>query len=98
MRARDRRCRGQEARGDSRDPLRDHDRERHRLHRGGRPEGRVKIASIDDFTTDKVEIELTLPRGVTAKEVIPQLYAYTDCSVSVSSNVVVIDDRKPVQL
>lgn len=60
--------------------------------------GRVKISSIDDFTTDTVEIELTLARGSDAKEVIPQLYAYTDCSVSVSSNLIVIDDRKPVQL
>lgn len=60
--------------------------------------GRVKIASIDDFTTDQVEIELSIARGSDAKEVIPQLYAYTDCSVSVSSNIVVIDDRKPVQL
>lgn len=60
--------------------------------------GRVKIASINDFTTDEVEIELTLARGVSAKEVVPQLYAYTDCSVSVSSNVTVIQDRKPVQL
>jgi topoisomerase-4 subunit A len=60
--------------------------------------GRVKISSIDDFTTDSVEIELTLARGSDAKEVIPQLYAYTDCSVSVSSNLIVIDDRKPVQL
>ncbi len=60
--------------------------------------GRVKIASIDDFTAEKVEIELTLARGATAKEVIPQLYAYTDCSVSISSNVTVIRDRKPVQM
>ncbi len=60
--------------------------------------GRVKVSSIDDFTTDHVEIDLTLARGVTAKEVVPQLYAYTDCSVSISSNVTVIDNRKPVQL
>jgi topoisomerase-4 subunit A len=60
--------------------------------------GRVKISSIDDFTTDKVEIELSIARGSDAKEVIPQLYAYTDCSVSVSSNLVVIEERKPVQL
>ena len=60
--------------------------------------GRVKVSSINDFTTEKVEIELTLARGVTAKEVVPQLYAYTDCSVSVSSNVTVIEDRRPVQL
>ncbi len=60
--------------------------------------GRVKISSIDDFTTDKVEIELSIARGSDAKEVIPQLYAYTDCSVSVSSNLNVIDNRRPVQL
>ena len=60
--------------------------------------GRVKISSIDDFTTDKVEIELSIARGSDAKEVIPQLYAYTDCSVSVSSNLNVIDNRKPVQM
>ncbi|MGB0618905.1 MAG: DNA topoisomerase IV subunit A [Myxococcota bacterium] len=60
--------------------------------------GRVKLSSIDDFTTDTVEIELSIARGSDAKEVIPQLYAYTDCSVSVSSNLVVIDDRKPMNL
>ena len=60
--------------------------------------GRVKISSIDDFTTDKVEIELSIARGSDAKEVIPQLYAYTDCSISVSSNLNVIDNRKPVQM
>lgn len=60
--------------------------------------GRVKLSSIDDYTTEHVEIELSIARGSDAKEVIPQLYAYTDCSISVSSNLVVIDDRKPVQL
>ena len=56
----------------------------------------MKLASIDDFTTDRAEIELTLSRGVRPVEVIPQLYAYTDCSVTVSSNITVIRDRKPV--
>ncbi|MBW2272591.1 MAG: DNA topoisomerase IV subunit A [Deltaproteobacteria bacterium] len=60
--------------------------------------GRVKLASIDDFTTDKVEIELTLARGVNADEVIPQLYAYTDCSVSVSSNLNVVSGRRPISM
>jgi len=59
---------------------------------------RVKLASIDDFTTDRAEIELTLARGVRPVEVIPQLYAYTDCSVSVSSNINVIRDRRPVTM
>jgi topoisomerase-4 subunit A len=60
--------------------------------------GRVKIASIDDFTTEKVEIEIGLPRGIHSDEVVPQLYAYTDCEVSISSNIVLIKDRHPVQM
>lgn len=59
---------------------------------------RVKVSSIDDFTTDKVEIEISLSRGCYADEVIPQLYAYTDCEVSLNSNIVVIDNRHPVEL
>jgi topoisomerase-4 subunit A len=59
--------------------------------------GRVKVAAIDDYTTEEVEIELKLPRGVTSEEVIPQLYAYTDCCLSVSSNFVVIRDGQPVE-
>jgi topoisomerase-4 subunit A len=60
--------------------------------------GKVKISSINDFTTDKVEIELTLARGTYADEVIPQLFAYTDCEVSISSNIVVIKGRHPVEM
>ncbi len=60
--------------------------------------GKVKIASIDDFTTDRVEIEIGLPRAVYADEVIPQLYAHTDCEVSITSNIVLIRDRRPVEM
>jgi topoisomerase-4 subunit A len=60
--------------------------------------GRVKVATIHDYTTARAEIELVLSRGATTEEVIPQLYAYTDCSVSVSSNITLIRDRRPVQL
>ncbi len=60
--------------------------------------GKIKISSIDDFTTDRVEIEIGLARGVYADEVIPQLYAHTDCEVSVSSNMVMIRDRRPVEM
>ncbi len=59
---------------------------------------RVKIGAIQDFTTDAVEIELSLPRGVYADEVIPQLWAYTDCEVSLNSSLLVIRDRVPVEL
>lgn len=60
--------------------------------------GRVQISSINDYTTDKVEIELELSRGVRANDVIPQLYAYTDCAVAVHSNLTVVRDRKPVEM
>jgi topoisomerase-4 subunit A len=60
--------------------------------------GRVQIAAIHDYTTDHVEIELELTRGARADDVIPQLYAYTECSVQVSSNIVVVRDRKPVEM
>jgi len=60
--------------------------------------GRVKVVGIQDYTTEKIEVELALARGVYADEVIPQLYACTDCEVSLSSNIVVIEGRHPVEL
>ncbi|MEW5851969.1 MAG: DNA topoisomerase IV subunit A [Myxococcota bacterium] len=60
--------------------------------------GKVKISEITDRTGADAEIELSLSRGHYADEVIPQLFAYTDCEVSVNSNIVVIRDRKPVEV
>ena len=57
---------------------------------------KVKIGSISDFTGDAIEIELTLPRGTYAEEVIPQLYAYTDCEIAINSSLTVIESRHPV--
>lgn len=65
---------------------------------GAAQKGKVKISSISDFTTDKVEIELVLARGIYASEAIPQLYAYTDCEVNISSNILLISDDAPVQM
>jgi len=58
--------------------------------------GQLKIASISDYTTDKVEIEIRLQRGVYTQEVIDALYAFTECEQSISVNCLVIKDRKPV--
>ncbi|MBN8524271.1 MAG: DNA topoisomerase IV subunit A [Planctomycetes bacterium] len=60
--------------------------------------GKVKISEISDRTGSEVEIILALQRGVYADEVIPQLYAYTQCEMSINSNIVVIRDDKPVEL
>jgi topoisomerase-4 subunit A len=60
--------------------------------------GRVQVAAIHDYTTSQVEIELQLARGARAEDVVSQLYAYTDCSVQVNSNLVLIRDRRPVEM
>ncbi|WKC57631.1 DNA topoisomerase IV subunit A [Borrelia sp. P9F1] len=56
----------------------------------------IKVTSINDFTTEHVEIELTLPRGVYANEVIEKLYHYTNCQISISVNLLLLSDRYPV--
>ncbi len=60
--------------------------------------GKVKIASINDFTAQSVSIEIKLPRGVYAKDVIDSLYAFTDCEKTVYCNLLVIKDNMPVQM
>ena len=57
--------------------------------------GKIKITSINDYTAEEVEVEIKLPRGVHADETIDALYAFTDCEVSVSPNLVVIRDNMP---
>lgn len=59
---------------------------------------KLKIASINDYTAEEVEVEIKLPRGVYAEETIDALYAFTDCELSVSPNLVVIRDNMPCQV
>lgn len=59
---------------------------------------KVKIASINDYTADKVNIELRLPRGVYAKDVVPALYAYTECEQTVYCSLLVIRGNMPVEM
>lgn len=59
--------------------------------------GKIKIDAIHDYTSDKVEIEIKLPRGQYAEELIDALYAYTECEVSVNSQVVVVKDDFPLE-
>lgn len=60
--------------------------------------GKIKISSIDDFTTDHCHIEIKLPRGVYAKDIEKSLYAYTDCEKSISCQMLVIKDNMPVAM
>jgi topoisomerase-4 subunit A len=58
--------------------------------------GRIKIQSISDFTTEHVEIEIKLARGVYSAETVDALFAWTDCEQSISVNLLVIKDHLPV--
>ena len=57
--------------------------------------GRIKILGINDFTTDKVEIEIKLARGVYAQETVDALFAFTECEQSISVNLLVIRNGLP---
>ena len=60
--------------------------------------GRFKLNSINDYTAGSVEIELKLPRNSSTAQVLKPLYAYTQCEVSVSTNLLVIRKNQPTQL
>ncbi|NIZ47196.1 DNA topoisomerase IV subunit A [Entomospira nematocerorum] len=57
--------------------------------------GKLKIGSISDYTSGAVEIEIELPRGVHADDVVPALYAFTKCEVTHHVHCLLIVDRKP---
>ena len=57
--------------------------------------GRLKIQSVNDFTADKVNIEISLAKGTYTKDIVDALYAYTDCEQKISVNCLVIRDKLP---
>ena len=60
--------------------------------------GKIKATSIQDYTSDKVNIEIKLQRGVYTKDVVDALYAFTDCEQTIYCNLLVIKDNMPVQM
>jgi topoisomerase-4 subunit A len=59
---------------------------------------RVQVRSINDYTAEKVEIAVTLSPGASVEKTIQALYAFTGCEVQVPSRIVVIRDRRPVEM
>lgn len=57
--------------------------------------GKIKIESINDYTAEKIEIEVKLPRGHYANEAIDALYAFTECEVSLHSQMIMIREDLP---
>lgn len=60
--------------------------------------GKVKIAQLNDYTSENAEIEIKLPRGVYTQDVVDALFAFTDCEQSISVNLLLIKDNKPAQM
>jgi topoisomerase-4 subunit A len=60
--------------------------------------GKLKVKSVNDFTSEDVEIEVKAPSGVSAEQLIDALYAFTDCEVTIASRITVIKDNRPVEM
>lgn len=58
--------------------------------------GTVKIKKIEDNTAKDIEILIHLHPGASPDQVIAGLYAFTDCEVSITPNVCVIAENKPL--
>lgn len=57
--------------------------------------GKIKIEAINDYTAEQVEIEIKLPRGQYAQDLLDALYAYTESEVTLHSQIIVIKDNYP---
>lgn len=57
--------------------------------------GKIKISRVEDNTSDHVEILVYLSSGSDPEQITQALYAFTDCELSISSNICVILNDKP---
>lgn len=62
--------------------------------------GKLQIRSINDFTSDRIEIEIKLKdSSPSARDrTLKALYAFTECEVSVPCRLVVIRDDRPAEM
>jgi topoisomerase-4 subunit A len=60
--------------------------------------GKIKVKSVNDFTSEDVEIEVKAPGGVSAEQLVDALYAFTDCEVTIASRIIVIKNNRPVEM
>ena len=55
----------------------------------------MPIRSIDDFTAEKVEVQLTLSQGADQKRAREALFAFTKCETSISSRLIFLEKNRP---
>ncbi len=59
---------------------------------------KIGVKQINDYTAEKVEIELVLSPGISQEKAIQMLYAFTSCETSISSRPVVLFGNRPVEM
>ena len=59
---------------------------------------KIRVNSIDDFTAEKVEIEIKLQKGEDARKAIAALFHFTACEQSITVRPIVIRGDRPVEM
>jgi topoisomerase IV subunit A len=59
---------------------------------------KIRIRSISDFTAANVEIVITLSPGEDQEKAIAALYHFSQCEMTIHSNLIVIQGDRPVQM
>ncbi|HET9376905.1 MAG TPA: DNA topoisomerase IV subunit A, partial [Chthoniobacterales bacterium] len=59
---------------------------------------KIKLRSISDFTAANVEIVITLSPGEDQEKAIAALYHFSQCEMTIHSNIVVIQGDRPAQM
>jgi topoisomerase IV subunit A len=60
--------------------------------------GKINLKSINDFTAEQAEIELHFPPEQDLDRATEALYAFTQCQVQIASRIVIIRNKKPVEM
>lgn len=59
---------------------------------------KIRVSAIDDFTAERVEVEVRLQKGEDTAKAIAALYHFTSCERSVSVRPIVIRQDRPVEM
>ena len=57
--------------------------------------GKIKIKKIEDNSAEKIQINITLSKGISPNVAVDALYAFTNCETSISPNCCVIKKNRP---
>lgn len=60
--------------------------------------GKVRLRGINDYTAERVEIEISLQTDEPATRAIEALYAFTQCELQVASRIMVICEGRPTEM